>query len=372
MEKTKQRYALLDGLRGVAALMVIWYHVFEGFATSPETQWMNHGHLAVDFFFGLSGFVIGYAYDERMHNGLTAGKFMLRRIIRLQPMVIIGAVLGLISYCLQGCVHWDGTHVATSAVMLSFLLALFVIPVAPNTSVDVRGNGEMYPLNGPCWSLFFEYIASIFYAIILNKLSTRVLRIIVAVLGVTLSCAVIGNISGSYHLGVGWTMADNGLIGGLLRVMFSFSMGMLLSRNFKPMRVRGAFWLCSALLIALLCVPYIGANVMPQLNAVYDVVCVIMILPVIIYIAASGTTTDATSARICDFCGKISYPVYIIHYPIMYYFYAWIWGNNLAFSEVWPIAVAIFVGAIFLAYLFMRYYEIPIRRYLTKKLNNKL
>ena len=98
----KPRYELLDGLRGVAAVLVIWYHFFEGFATSPTDQMMNHGYLAVDFFFVLSGFVIGYAYDDRWRRGMTAGRFMLRRVIRLHPMVILAVLLGAVSYLIQG------------------------------------------------------------------------------------------------------------------------------------------------------------------------------------------------------------------------------------------------------------------------------
>ncbi|HIT83746.1 MAG TPA: acyltransferase, partial [Candidatus Avibacteroides faecavium] len=89
---TKPHYELLDGLRGVAALLVIWYHVFEGFATSPIDQRFNHGYLAVDFFFILSGFVIGYAYDDRWRTTLTLRGFFRRRLIRLHPMVVLGAV----------------------------------------------------------------------------------------------------------------------------------------------------------------------------------------------------------------------------------------------------------------------------------------
>ena len=64
---TKAHYDLLDGLRGVAALMVIWYHIFEGYAFAGGSiiETFNHGYLAVDFFFILSGFVIGYAYVFR-------------------------------------------------------------------------------------------------------------------------------------------------------------------------------------------------------------------------------------------------------------------------------------------------------------------
>jgi len=167
----RHRYEILDGLRGVAALLVIWYHVFEAFATSPVDQRFNHGYLAVDFFFVLSGFVIGHAYDSRWQRGMTAGRFIVRRIIRLQPMVIIGVMLGVVSFIIQGCERWDGTAVSTSAVIVSFLLGLFMLPALPGTMPEVRGNGEMFPLNGPSWSLFFEYIGSIGYALWLHRLS---------------------------------------------------------------------------------------------------------------------------------------------------------------------------------------------------------
>ena len=92
------RYEILDGLRGVAAVLVILYHFGEGFATSAVDQMMTHGYLAVDFFFVLSGFVIGYAYDRCWKNkGMTTGRFMLRRIIRLQPMVVLSVIIGAIA-----------------------------------------------------------------------------------------------------------------------------------------------------------------------------------------------------------------------------------------------------------------------------------
>lgn len=49
---TKPHYELLDGLRGVAALLVVWYHVFEGYAFAGGNfiESINHGYLAVDFF----------------------------------------------------------------------------------------------------------------------------------------------------------------------------------------------------------------------------------------------------------------------------------------------------------------------------------
>lgn len=367
--KPRARYELLDGLRGVAALMVILYHVGECFATSPRDQWLNHGYLAVDFFFVLSGFVLGYAYDGRWSKGMTTGGFLLRRVIRLQPMVLVAVVLGAISFVIQGCEHWDGTSVSMSAVILSFVMAFFMLPALPGTAPEIRGNGEMFPINGPSWSLFFEYIGSIFYALFLHRLSTRLLKVFVGAAGIALATVALGNGSGDYHLGVGWTAEGHGFWMGLARMTFSFSVGLLLSRTFKPVKIRGAFWICSALIVAALSVPYVGGAEKPMMsNAVYDLVCTVVVFPLIVYLGASGTTTDRQSGRICEFLGAISYPVYIIHYPFMYLMYAWAWKNGYGVDRVWPVAAVIIVTVIVLAWLSMKYYDEPVRRWLSAKL----
>ena len=91
---TKKHYAILDGLRGVAAIMVVAFHIMEAHATSRFDQVINHGYLAVDFFFLLSGFVISYAYDDRWSK-MSLGDFFKIRLIRLQPMVIMGKSMRL-------------------------------------------------------------------------------------------------------------------------------------------------------------------------------------------------------------------------------------------------------------------------------------
>ncbi len=368
---SKPHYELLDGLRGVASLLVIWYHVFEGFATSPLDQRFNHGYLAVDFFFILSGFVIGYAYDDRWKKTMTVGNFFKRRLIRLHPMVVIGCVLGAISYCLQGCVTWDHTPQPLSMIMLAMLLGLFMLPVFPGAGADVRGNGEMFPLNGPCWSLFFEYIGNILYALALRRLSTRTLSIIVGVMGMGLAIFSVGNGSGYGHMGVGWTMADNNLTGGLLRLGFSLSCGLLLSRMFRPVRVRGAFWICSIILLILFAIPHVGGKAALWQNGLYDAACILFVFPALVWLAASGKTTDRASSGVCKFLGDISYPVYIIHYPFMYYFYAWVWDNGLTFSDTWPVQLLLFFGNIALAYFFLKMYDEPVRRWLSRKFLGK-
>ena len=371
---TKAHYDLLDGLRGVAALMVIWYHVFEGFAFASNSaiETLNHGYLAVDFFFILSGFVIGYAYDDRWGKSLTMKDFFKRRLIRLHPMVIMGAVLGAITFCIQGSVQWDGTHIAISMIMLSLLCTIFFIPAMPGVGYEVRGNGEMFPLNGPCWSLFFEYIGNILYALFIRRLSNKALTVFVVLLGVALAAFAVFNVSTYGNIGVGWTLDGVNFLGGSLRMLFPFSLGMLMSRNFKPMKVKGAFSICTIALSALFSVPYLEGLEPLCMNGVYEAFCVIVAFPIILWIGASGTTTDKQSTKICKFLGDISYPVYVIHYPLMYLFYAWLIENQLyTLGETWHVAVCVFIVSIILAYLCLKLYDEPIRKYLAKRFLSK-
>lgn len=163
----------------------------------------NHGYLAVDFFFILSGFVIGYAYDDRWKENFTMRDYFRRRLIRPHPMVIMVAVLGVITFCIQGCVQWDGTPIALSMVMLSLLCTILFIPAIPGAGYEVRGNGEMFPLNGPYCSLFFEYIGNILYALFIRHLSNKALTVLVVSLRTALALFATFNFSGYGNIGVG-------------------------------------------------------------------------------------------------------------------------------------------------------------------------
>ncbi len=142
-----------------------------------------------------------------------------------------------------------------STVIVALLCALFFIPVVPGANWDIRGNAEAFPLNGPAWSLFFEYIRNLLYALFIHRLSTKVLTWFVILLGLGLTAFTWLNGSGYGNIGVGWSMYDAGFGSGLLRMLFPFSTGILLSRHFKPVKIKGAFWICSAILLALFLVP---------------------------------------------------------------------------------------------------------------------
>lgn len=373
---TKPHYNMLDGLRGVAAIMVLWYHIFEGFAFASGTAitTFNHGYLAVDFFFILSGFVISYAYDDRWQQkdkeSLTLGSFFKRRLIRLHPMLIMGAIIGCITFLLQGSVKWDGSHTNISMVFVALILTMCFIPAYPGATYEVRGNGEMFPLNGPSWSLFFEYIGNFLYALFIRRMSNMVLAIFTVITGIAFAIFAILNFSGYESIGVGWTLDYVNFLGGTLRMLFPFSLGMLLSRNFKPMKIRGIFWFSTIVLFVLFSVPFIPSIQNICINGVYEMFCIMIAFPIIVWLAASGNTTDKISSATCNFLGDISYPLYIVHYPIMYLFYAWLIDNKLyTLGETWHVVICVILFNILLAYLCLKLYDEPVRKLLAKRFN---
>ena len=371
---TKPHYELLDGLRGVAAILVLFYHIFEGFSFAEVTNGdgdgiirvLNHGHIAVDFFFILSGFVISYAYDDRWKK-MSTWQFFKRRLIRLHPMLVMGAIIGTMAFAIVGFEKWDGTTAPMGWVMTAMLLTIFMIPAVPGVPYEVRGNGEMFPLNGPAWSLFFEYIGNILYALIIRRLSTRMLAILTVILGCHHAWFFVGNISGYDMVGVGWTIDEINFWGGLVRMLFPFTIGMLLARIFKPRKIKGAFWICSIMLIALFSVPYIPSAGNISINSLYEVVCIATIFPFIVWVGACGISSGKT-AKINRQLGDISYPLYIVHYPIMYIFYAWLIEKKYyTLQDCWEVALLVVVSSILLAFICLKLYDEPVRRWLSRK-----
>ena len=158
----KNHFEILDGLRGVAAVMVVIFHLFDAFSVDNHLiKIINHGYLAVDFFFLLSGFVIGYAYNDRW-NKMSLKIFFKRRLIRLHPMVIMGMIIGAICFYFGASpiLFPQLSQVPFWKVLLTMFVGFTLLPLP--TSMDIRGWGEMHPLNGPAWTLFFEYVGNIY------------------------------------------------------------------------------------------------------------------------------------------------------------------------------------------------------------------
>ena len=361
--KTKPHYPILDGLRGIAAIIVVTFHLAEPLSTGRLDNLVNHGYLAVDLFFLLSGFVIGYAYDDRWHK-MTVGSFFKRRIERLQPMVVLGMTLGAVGFYFTDSTLWPLIHTIPIWKMLLVMLIGYTILPVP-LSLDIRGWEEMHPLNSVGWSLFFEYIANVLYAVWIRKFSKTALSILVGIAAIALTHLAVthGDVIG------GWTLNVEQVSIGITRTMYPFFAGLLLSRVAKPIRIKNAFLWCSLLVAIVLYMPRIGGAEHVWMNGIYESVCIILIFPLIVYLGAGGVIQTQRENRICRFLGDISYPLYLVHYPLVYFYVAWISNHKgVTIVQAWPYALLILTGGIVLAYAALKWYDEPVRKWLRKKL----
>lgn len=370
---SKPRYEILDGLRGVAAVLVVFFHIFETYSKGPAYQIINHGYLAVDFFFVLSGFVIGYAYDDRWDN-MTIWGFFKRRLVRLHPMVVMGTVVGACLYFFGQCEQFGLVGYASGwKFLLAVVCGLFMIPCG--NGLDVRGWGETNPLNGPNWSLTFEYIANILYALFLRKLPKLFLGLLTAAaafltLDICLNWNVFGLLTADrdplmYTVIGGWSLTSEQIYIGFTRLLYPFLSGLLLSRIGKHINVRGGFWWCSLILVLAFSFPCLGGEG-SILNGIYNAACILVLFPLVVMIGAGSQMTGARSARICTFLGELSYPLYITHYPVLYMQMNWAWNNPDAplYAHI-VVSVSSVLISIALAYACLKLYDIPVRKWLT-------
>lgn len=362
--KPKKHYEILDGLRGVAAILVVIFHIFEAFNEGSRfKQIINHGYLAVDFFFLLSGFVVAYAYDDRWAK-MSQWEFYKRRLIRLQPMVIMGMIIGAIFYYFQASnVFPQIAGMEVWKVILTMVIGFTLLPIPP--SLEIRGWGEMHPLNGPAWSLFFEYIANILYALFFRKFSNKVLGIFVFIFAAMLVNYTVFGPNGDV-IG-GWSLNLEQMNVGFTRLLYPFFAGVLLSRLGKLIHIKGAFWVCSILIVIIFSIPRIGDENSLWMNGLYESFAIILLFPLIVAIGAGGEIKNPFSIKICKALGDISYPIYIIHYPLIYWYTAWVIDNKVTLKEGYPLGIGVLVASIVIALLCLKFYDEPLRNRLTNK-----
>ena len=164
--------------------------------------------------------------------------FVKRRLIRLHPMVIFGSLFGAALFYFGDCSSFpligDTPWYKTALIML---WAFTMIPIP--TSMDIRGWGETNPLNGPAWSLQWEYLANFLYAVLFRHFSRKALGACVVLFGIMtlvlcLNIDIFGFLaarsSASYTVIGGWCLSPDQLQIGLTRLLYPFFCGLLLSR----------------------------------------------------------------------------------------------------------------------------------------------
>lgn len=343
----KPHFEMLDGLRGLAALAVVVFHFMEWMQPNFSKNFIAHGFLAVDFFFCLSGFVIGYAYDNRMGQ-MGALKFFKARIIRLHPLIVLGSSLGLFAFLFDPFGH--SAMYPSLQVLILYVCSILLIPYP---TMEERAF-NLFGLNAPTWSLFWEYIANILYALILCRLGKKVL-LMLCIIGACLLFNVAyrsGNLLGGWDKKTFW---DGGA-----RVFYSFLAGLVVYRFDLIVKNRlGVIGMCILLLLAFL-MPF------GSWNWWSEPLLVTLYFPLIIALGA-GTTLRPFTARICNLAGSLSYPLYMTHYAVMWMFGSYLTRNKpnmVQANLIMTISIVVLIG---FAYGVMVLYDAPLRKYLRSR-----
>ena len=344
---SKQKFAVLDGMRGIAALFILTRHTGNFWDI-----WLYKSYLAVDLFFILSGFVIAHAYDQKLQRGVLTNKdFFLIRIIRLAPVYVMALVLAVAVALQMGSM--DGQATTNAQIMWSAAFALFFLPS------HVAGLVSLFPLIGPAWSLFFELIANFLYVALRPRLTEKAVPTLLVLLG--LLVCFCSYMSGGLDTGFMWGPRSIGT--GLARVCFGFLFGLYLYKkrtSFALARYTGVLPTVVVPVLALaviLCLPNLH-----RLNWVADVLCVAVAFPAMVLLAAAATKIPFESLLLA--LGSSSYPIYVFHQPlgkVLTGLMPEVIKNNAPWSGV--VFVLILVPA---TILLERRIDVPIRRYLTK------
>ncbi|MDP9076929.1 MAG: acyltransferase [Bacteroidota bacterium] len=347
--KAKQHFEILDGLRGVAALGVVTFHFMEVAYSDYSKNFIGHGFLAVDFFFCLSGFVIGYAYEDRIGK-IGVMEFFKSRIIRLHPLVVLGSIIGVLLFLFGPFFGGAPELYSAGKIALLFLASIFLVPYPAMPSRYFN----LFGLNAPAWSLFWEYIANIVYAFVLCKLSRKYLLLltIIAAIGICLVAYRAGNMMGGWD---GLTFWHGGA-----RVSFSFLAGLLVYRSNWIIKNRLGFIGVALLLMLALLSPF------SKWNWLSEPFIIVLYFPLLIALGAGATLTTAFK-KICVFSGKISYPLYMTHYAFIWVFATYNTKYKPVAGQLALIIICSLVILVAFAWLMMVLYDIPVRKYLSEK-----
>jgi peptidoglycan/LPS O-acetylase OafA/YrhL len=348
MNPKKQIFYTLDGIRGIASILVVLRHTLPFF--NFEFQ---ESYLAVDIFFLMSGVVISQAYQNRLENGLSVFNFMLIRLIRIYPIYLLATLLGVVSTIMN--LNEDIT--AHNNLFGLYLRAILLVP-----NFRFVWFSYLFPLNPPAWSLFLEMVVNIFYAYIIKFLTKTLIAIIMLISGLSMAFSIYA--VHPHNLDLGWNNAH--IFAGFTRVFYSFFAGIALYHLYKkkPHLNQSTNIISSLILATIFAILIASPNV--KIVPYFDLIMVIAIFPALIYAAMLFQPTGIL-AKICQFFGLISYAIYVLHYPLSHLIKAVCDRKGIIIEHYAPIGgIYLLLFLVIICWLIDKYYDLSIRKYLRK------
>lgn len=300
----------LDALRGIAALCVVLFHVRTIFPSTTELS--PRAYLAVDFFFVLSGFVMARVYEPKLAKGMGGERFLKIRYMRLWPTIAFGCLL-FIPFVLEAAGGLNATFAKVFVVNMLLLPAL--------------GEKEFFPLNLPAWSIFFELLANLAHGFVLWRLGTRGLIALAALCLIGLGWQV--QAFGNLNLGAG----AGEFLAGVLRVGFSYTLGIVLWRVWGERRVRVVAGFAALIAMPILFALPLGDQIPPW---AFDLGFVAIASPLILI----GGLTIRSGGQSAALVGELSFPLYATHFPMLYI------GRALNLGAAWSVLACLIMAGL--------------------------
>ena len=352
------RFHFLDALRGIAAIIVLLRHAPFAYAGSLVS---TNSFLAVDFFFCLSGFVIAFSYEKRLSGSLDLRRFCVTRLIRLYPLALLGTLAGAVEALYY--LHAARSSGALFAILSQLFHGVLILP----SFSSVHPGTMLFPLDQVMWTLCVELLANLLYAVMVRLDLAKSWVLSLVALAMLASFAWESHVFQTLNLGY----MTIGAQVGLLRVGFSFFTGVLIFRLrerwlsaqlYTKLSTRGSIVagaLLSITFVGVLCNP-------PQWSGRHaQLLFVSLLFPAIVYLGAM-VALPARWNVICSFLGIISYPLYILHPPLL-----WVLGSkpSMRFAEPHPFAASLIMLGflpvlVAISWLAATFYDSPIRQIL--------
>ena len=357
LEPNDKVFVALDGMRGVAAVMVAIRHApFLWLIPGTPESFMKNSYLAVDLFFVLSGFVLEYAYGQRLRAGMSVRKFMSARFQRLYPLYVLAFLLALPNLAFK---IMTGAVTAKHAT-LEIVCGSMMLPT-PNWGYP---HADLYPLNFAAWSLFFELLANMVFALISPHLTNKVLGGIILLTGCAIAVLTpLGLLAAKPQTGaLGGGPSFDHFDAGLLRVGFSFFVGVAVYRLHSKTSVR--FGSPTAAIVFAATIAALASGFSGYSDAIFDLALVLFLFPLLIFICASVEIEGGRFFQLTKFLGLLSYGIYVLQIPI----YSLItYAAKLIRFDSFLIGLLAVIVVIIVAHLATTRVDIPARRWLKRQ-----
>ncbi len=337
------RFEALDALRGVAALIVAIYHL------EPKSIAAGFGgHLMVELFLVLSGFVLAHSYLYRPER-IGFADFVYRRWARLWPLHAFTLFLmyGVIIMALQGNGFFRGPFNNPSTLIQNLTLT---------HNIGLPPTGEwVWTFNFPSWSISVEFWVNVLFILLVYRSTSS------AWIAIVSGAALLTLWKGYGSLGTYNQNLYGFLNSGMLRGIASFGLGILTYRAYRKLQGRrfspGAATLAEGLLLA-------GTGVLVYSERMgwpaLEIAAPPWFMLVVLWFALEpGWISRA--ARRWTYLGAISYSVYLTHASMMVLFNDGRIQRFLEPNQVVPAAIA---GTLLLSHLTYQWVEIPSKNFL--------